>query len=105
EGLPIALVEAMMCGRPAIATDVGGIPEVLEDNITGFLAGSTSFKEIDEALERAWQRRYDWEKIGEKASESIRKLIPPNPEQILAEKLLNISNISVNATVVGEKKL
>lgn len=103
EGLPITLVEAMMCGRMAIATDVGGIPEVLEDNITGFIAKGASFAAIDEAFERAWQRRYEWENIGKQASISIRKLIPKDPERLFADKLLQLSTLEVNSALMGAR--
>ncbi|MEA5581049.1 glycosyltransferase family 4 protein [Nodularia harveyana UHCC-0300] len=103
EGLPIALVEAMMCGRPAIVTDVGGISEVLEDNITGFIAQGAFFAAIDEALERAWQRRYEWEYIGKEASISIREIIPPHPEQIFADKLVQLSTLEVNSAPIGDR--
>jgi glycosyltransferase involved in cell wall biosynthesis len=35
EGLPIALIEAMALGRPAVVTGVGGTPEVVEDGAQG----------------------------------------------------------------------
>lgn len=37
EGLPVALLEAMACGLPAVATAVDGTVEVLEDGVTGWL--------------------------------------------------------------------
>jgi glycosyltransferase involved in cell wall biosynthesis len=37
EGLPIALIEAMALGRPAVVTRVGGTPEVVADGAQGLL--------------------------------------------------------------------
>ncbi|MCP4252713.1 MAG: glycosyltransferase [Candidatus Scalindua sp.] len=37
EGLPLALLEAMSCGKPVIATSVGGVPEIVKNGINGIL--------------------------------------------------------------------
>ena len=54
EGTPLALVEAMICARPAVVTDVGGHMEWVEEPATGFVAEAASARSLDVALERGW---------------------------------------------------
>jgi glycosyltransferase involved in cell wall biosynthesis len=91
EGLPLALVEAMLCHRLAVVTDVGGNSEILEHGATGFLAGAPTVQHIDGALEQAWSRRREWREIGLAAGRRIRSLIPRNPAACFAQRLLDIT--------------
>src|SRR5690606_10173153 len=50
EGLPSILLESMACGKPMIATDVGGIAEVLQDGETGCLVPSQDVEKLASAL-------------------------------------------------------
>ncbi len=79
EGLPLSLVEAMLCGRPAIVTNVAGNAEVVEDGVTGFIAEAPTVRALDECMERAWQRREEWKSIGMLAAAKIRHVISPDP--------------------------
>jgi glycosyltransferase involved in cell wall biosynthesis len=87
EGLPIVIVEAMLCKRFVIVTNVSGNKELLNDNETGFIAAAPRPEYIDEALERAWQQRMNWEAIGKKARLEITAQIPENPALVFANKL------------------
>lgn len=79
EGLPLTIVEAMLCARPCIVTDVAGNTELLEDNVHGFVAAAPQAEFLDEALERAWQQREHWYDMGQAAAASIRQAVPRDP--------------------------
>jgi glycosyltransferase involved in cell wall biosynthesis len=86
EGLPLALVEAMLCGRPVVATDVAGA-EVIEDGVSGFLAEAPTVGCMGNALERFWARKEDAREIGATAAKRIRRLVPPDPARVFADKI------------------
>jgi glycosyltransferase involved in cell wall biosynthesis len=88
EGLPLAIVEAMLCGRPVIVTDVAGNAELVEDGVTGFVAEAPTVRHLQEAMERAWTRRQEWANIGMAAARAIRERIPADPAAEFARKLL-----------------
>lgn len=88
EGLPIVIPEAMMSGRIPIVTDVSGNPEIIVDNVTGYISKGTSPSSIDEALERAWANRFNWKEMGLMARDSIVANYNPTPAHVFANKLL-----------------
>ena len=77
EGLPLALVEAMLCARPAIATDVAGNAECVEDGATGFLAEAATEFHFELAMERAWQQRFRWQEMGTTPQNACGRSCPP----------------------------
>jgi glycosyltransferase involved in cell wall biosynthesis len=92
EGLPLALVEAMICGRPSIVTDVAGNAELLEDGVTGFVAEAATARHLGAALERAWARRDDWRTIGAAAREAVQRQVPDDPPRCFARRLVAVAS-------------
>jgi glycosyltransferase involved in cell wall biosynthesis len=52
EGFPNALMEALAAGVPAVATRVGGVPDLIEDGVTGFLAPAEDDERLAETMTR-----------------------------------------------------
>lgn len=53
EGLPVVLMEALALGRPVITTAVGGIPELVEGGVTGWLVPAGSVEALAAAMRAA----------------------------------------------------
>jgi glycosyltransferase involved in cell wall biosynthesis len=87
EGLPLAIVEAMLCARPVMATDVGGNSEVIENGVSGIIAAAPTIASVQEALEVLWTRREDLRDMGKAAAKAIRQKVPPDPIDVFARKI------------------
>ncbi len=92
EGVPMTTVEAMLCGRPVVATRVGANPEIIDDGVNGFLAEPT-VESIGGALERMWSSRTQLEGIGQRAAKSVRMFMPDDPVGVFAARLRTLAGL------------
>jgi teichuronic acid biosynthesis glycosyltransferase TuaC len=64
EGYPNVVIEALSCGRPVIATDVGGIPELVDES-SGILIPPREWRTVAAAINAAMERNWDERSISE----------------------------------------
>ena len=73
ESFGLIYAEAMSFGKPAIGTRIGGIPEVIEDQISGLLCNNESTDEFSEALLRLLRDKDSRIKMGVAARKRAKK--------------------------------
>jgi glycosyltransferase involved in cell wall biosynthesis len=92
EGNALSLIEAMMCGRMPITTNVGRAAELIDDGHSGFIAPAATAELLDQALERAWACRDDWRAIGQRAAHAIRTRHSLRPAEDFAHRILEAAS-------------
>lgn len=50
EGFSLVALEAAMCELPVVATDIGGLPETISDQVTGFIVKATDIRGLTERV-------------------------------------------------------
>lgn len=50
EGFGLVLIEYMACDKPIVASNIGGIPNIIKDGINGFLFKSGDYKELSKII-------------------------------------------------------
>jgi glycosyltransferase involved in cell wall biosynthesis len=73
EGLPLALLEAMACGLPAVATNVGGVADVLDHGGAGHLVPPRDEEALRGALEALMADPAAARELGARARERARR--------------------------------
>jgi glycosyltransferase involved in cell wall biosynthesis len=89
EGMPNALLEAMACGHVVIASDAGGIPEVIEHQVSGFVLAKQLLNHLGEAilevLSLSPEQRHQ---IGQSARRRIETEFHPQVEAAALSRIL-----------------
>ena len=93
EGLPIALLEAMANEKPIIASNVGGIPEVITSEDTGILIQPTDSSAISKVIKKLY---HDKDKITRMAVMG-KKIVKDNFSSVsMAEEYIRIYSVLIS---------
>lgn len=68
---PVSLLEAMACGTPAIATIVGGVPEIIENKVTGLLIEPNNSNQLADSILYLINDRKTLVEMSKKASQYV----------------------------------
>jgi glycosyltransferase involved in cell wall biosynthesis len=103
ESMPIAIMEAMFCGRPCLVTDVGDNARLITDGVNGYVAAGDRPRALAAALERAWAGRHDWEAVGQRAFETFIANRDPTPGKTTLSLMVSVTSAAFrNWLVVTE---
>ncbi|SHM58478.1 Glycosyltransferase involved in cell wall bisynthesis [Caldanaerovirga acetigignens] len=87
EGLPLALLESMALGKPVVASEAGGIPEIIKDGENGVLVPPKDEGALAEKIIRLLTSNEMREKLGENARQTV---LSKFTAKIMAENTMRI---------------
>jgi glycosyltransferase involved in cell wall biosynthesis len=94
EGLPFAILEAMVYGLPIVASDTGGIPEMLEDQQHGLIFRTGDCDDLLEKLDWALTHPADLKQMAETAQEQVEKF---SENKMLEDTLEILQNLALSS--------
>jgi glycosyltransferase involved in cell wall biosynthesis len=74
DNLPTVIMEAMATGLPVVSTTIGGIPEMVIDNETGFLVEPLDIVALAGAIEKVTSDRSLGQRLGRAGYERAQRL-------------------------------
>jgi len=74
ESFGVAVIEASACQKPVVVSNVGGLPEVVEDGVTGIVVPPRDPQKTAEAIEKLLLDKNLREQMGKSGRERVKKL-------------------------------
>lgn len=59
DNYPNVLLESLSCGLPCVGFNIGGIPDLIQHNVTGYLAKAKDSQGLADGIERVFSKNYD----------------------------------------------
>lgn len=69
ENNPLTVIEAQCLGTPVLGARIGGIPELIEEGVSGMTFTSGDIDDLKDKIECMYNATFDYEKIAQKAME------------------------------------
>lgn len=73
DGVPVAIMEAMATGLPCVSTNLSGIPELIEDGISGILVAPDNPEQLADALQKILENKPLADSLGAEARKKIER--------------------------------
>ena len=87
EGAPMVIVEAMLHRKPVICSRIGGLPEIVDDGVTGLLVEPGNPDDLADKIRYLWERPNLCIKMGHNGREKA--LLEYSPEKYY-ERLMSV---------------
>ncbi|MDD5566082.1 MAG: glycosyltransferase family 4 protein [Candidatus Omnitrophica bacterium] len=95
ENHPYAVLEAMACGKPVVASNIGGIPEIIQDGFNGMLVPAGSPVSLAAAIEKVLLDAELKARLGRNARHYIERQYDP--------QYLTLKNLAIYVTLLRRK--
>jgi len=95
DNCPLVVLELMACGVPAVSFNVGGVPELIENGKTGFVAGYKNGPEFVQMTERLVLNRVRQKEFSHAGRERLRKMF--TLERMIDEHVCLYEKLAENA--------
>ena len=102
EGLPVALMEAMACGLPAVCSNIRGNTDLIEDGVTGLLANNTP-EEVAESISEMKSDTALRNRVASAALQKIKQFDLSSVEDEMSKIYGGVRNLVLQGVYKGQR--
>ena len=102
EGLPVALMEAMACGLPAVCSNIRGNTDLVEDGVTGLLANNTP-EEVAQSISKMKSDTALRNRVASAALQKIKQVDLSSVEDEMSKIYGGVRNLVLQGVYKGQR--